>query len=55
MKVLATIHNDPPAGLPMVETRNEVEKRGGHFNNMVQVVFHICRNCLTIHAGNRCD
>ncbi len=55
MKVLAVIRNDPPAGLPMCETMKEVEKRGGHFNDMVQVVFHICKCCLTIHVGNRCD
>jgi hypothetical protein len=55
MKILAVIINDPPSGLPMVETMKEVNKRKGHFNNFVQVVFHICRSCLTLHAANRCD
>jgi hypothetical protein len=55
MKVLAVIRNDPPSGLPMVETMRSVRKKNGHFNIFVQVVFHICKGCLTIHAGNRCD
>jgi hypothetical protein len=55
MKVLATVQNDPPGGLPMIESADEVQKSGGHFNWSVQVIFHICKGCLTIHAGNRCD
>jgi len=55
MKVLAVLRNDPPSGLPMVETMRNVKKNGGHFNWFVQVVFHICKGCLTIHAANRCD
>ncbi len=55
MRILAVICNDPPAGLPMVETARDVAKKGGHFDRFLQVQFHICKNCLTIHAGNRCD
>jgi hypothetical protein len=55
MKILAAIQNDPIYGLPMTESKKEIEKGGGHFNHWVQVTFHICRNCLTIHAANRCD
>jgi hypothetical protein len=55
MNVLAAIMNDPPSGLPMIEPMREVRKAKGHFNSYVQVIFHICRGCLTIHACNRCD
>jgi hypothetical protein len=55
MKILAVIINDPPSGLPMVETMQEVNKNKGRFNKYVQVVFHVCRGCLTLHVGNRCD
>ena len=55
MKVLGVILNDPPSGLPMVETLRKVERNNGSFDNYVQVVFHICKGCLTIHAANRCD
>jgi hypothetical protein len=54
MKVLAVVQNDPIGGLPMVETTREVTKRG-QANHWVQVVFHICKGCLSIHAANRCD
>jgi len=54
MKILAVVMNDPPSGLPMVETIEEVKKDHGHFNNQVQVIFHVCRGCLTLHAANRC-
>jgi hypothetical protein len=55
MKIPAAISNDPPSGLPMVETMNDVKKNKGHFDYSVQVIFHICRGCLTLHAGNQCD
>jgi hypothetical protein len=55
MKILAVICNDPPAGLPMVETLRDVKKNRGNFDRWCQVVFHICKGCLTIHAANRCD
>lgn len=55
MKVLACILNDPPSGLPMIETMRDVKKNKGHFNNYSQIVFHICKGCQTIHSGNRCD
>jgi hypothetical protein len=55
MKILASIINDPPGGLPMLETMEQVQKANGHFNSYVQVVFHICPGCLSIHAANRCD
>jgi hypothetical protein len=55
MKILAVILNDPPSGLPMAESLKKVEKNRGHFNQFVQEVFHMCKNCLTIHVGNRCD
>lgn len=55
MKILASIINDPPSGLPMIESVKEVKKNKGHFNSYVQVIFHICRGCLTLHAANRCD
>lgn len=55
MKILASIINDPPGGLPMLETMEHVNEHRGHFNHYVQVVFHICGGCLSIHAANRCD
>jgi hypothetical protein len=55
MKILASIVNDPPGGLPMLETVEHVKKDKGFFNSWVQVVFHICPGCLSIHAANRCD
>jgi len=55
MKVLATVINDPQAGLPMVQSMEDLAENKGHANHFVQVVYHICPQCLTIHAGNRCD
>jgi hypothetical protein len=55
MKILATVHNEPLAGLPMIETKKQVKKNKGHFNHWLQMVFHVCVGCWTIHAGNRCD
>ncbi len=55
MRVLASIINDPLGGLPMLETAEQVRASNGFFNSWVQVVFHICPNCLSIHAANRCD
>jgi hypothetical protein len=55
MKILAVQSNDPPAGLPMFETLKDVKKNHGHFNWYTQVIFHICKGCLTLHAANRCD
>jgi hypothetical protein len=55
LKILAVIRNDPPSGLPMVETMAHVKKAKGHFDCFVQVVYHVCRHCLAIHVGNRCD
>jgi hypothetical protein len=48
MKILASICDDPVGGLPMV-------CREGPFNRGVQVVYHICPNCFTVRAANRCD
>jgi hypothetical protein len=53
MKVLAVIHNDPWCGLPLIERIEDVQDRSA--NHYVQVVYHICPKCLTLHAGNRCD
>ena len=53
IKELAVIHNDPYSGLPMIETLEEARQKGA--NHWVQVVFHICSQCLTIYVSNRCD
>jgi hypothetical protein len=55
MKVLASIINDPLGGLPMIESSQQVRMNNGKVNTWVQVVFHICPGCLSIHVGNRCD
>lgn len=55
MKILAAIPNDPPSGLPMIESVETVEEGNGHFNRWVQAVFHVCDACFTVHACNRCD
>jgi hypothetical protein len=55
MKILASVINDPLGGLPMIESTKQVKANNGHFNNSVQVVFHLCPSCLSIHAANRCD
>jgi hypothetical protein len=55
MKILARICNDPTFGLPMIETSEDVERSHGVVNRWVQVVYHICEQCLTIRAFNRCD
>jgi hypothetical protein len=52
MKILAAVHNDPEGGFPLVERR---ANRNHHANFWVQIVYHICPECFTIHAGNRCD
>jgi hypothetical protein len=53
MKVLAAIHNDPKGGLPLVQRLEDVQDCSA--NSWVQVVYHICPECLTLHAGSRCD
>lgn len=53
LKFLAVVLNDPPGGLPMIEPLNAKTKK--FWNSTVQVVFHICKHCLTIHATNVCD
>jgi hypothetical protein len=55
MKILAVIRNDPPSGLPMIETMRQVKRVHGDFDHWNEVVFHICKKCLTIHVGSRCD
>jgi hypothetical protein len=55
MKVLAAIPNDPPSGLPMLETMSQVEADGGHFNHYVQLVYYFCDQCQTIRTLNECD
>jgi hypothetical protein len=54
MKILAAVCNDPMSGLPMIETEEDIESHGV-VNRWVQVVFHICEDCLSIRAFNRCD
>ena len=53
MQVLAAMYNDPPAGLPMIESMEPGEKRR-RFNYGVQLVFHLCDACFTVHSCNRC-
>ncbi len=55
MQIFATLHNDPPSGLPMTQTMKDVEENKGHFDRYVEVIYHICPECLAIHVGNRCD
>jgi hypothetical protein len=55
MKILAAVCNDPPGGLPMVESIAMAQADHGHFDRGVQVVFHICNSCFTVQASNRCD
>jgi hypothetical protein len=55
MKILAAIKNDPPSGLPMLETMSEVDANNGHFNHYVQLVYYFCDQCHTIRALNECD
>lgn len=55
MKILASVSNYPPSGLPMIETLDDAERCGGVFNRWAQVVFHVCDKCFTVHACNRCD
>ena len=54
MKELAVIHNDPHAGLPMIESAEKLSDPSW-FNEWVQVVYWVCEECLTIAASNRCD
>lgn len=54
MNVIAAIRNDPPGGLPIVETIDEVKKSPyGHFNFFVTVYFHMCKRCNSIHAHSQ--
>jgi hypothetical protein len=53
LKFLAGVLNDPWGGLPMVEPANKKTKKD--WNYYVHVQFHICSNCWTIYACNRCD
>jgi hypothetical protein len=52
MRILASVSNDPPSGLPMIEVVNNSRLV---YNRWVQLVFHVCDECFTIHACNRCD
>ena len=54
MKVIAAIHNDPPNGLPLIETMDRVRKsKTGSFNWFVTVYFHFCRSCNSVHAHSQ--
>ena len=54
MKVMAAIHNDPPNGLPLVDTMEKVEKsKWGTFNSFVVVYFHFCNSCNTVHGHSQ--
>jgi len=55
MKILAAVCNDPPVGLPMIETLETVNQSNGSFNRWVQLVFHLCDTCFTVHSCSRCD
>lgn len=52
MKVLAAAFNDPPAGLPVIEPLEDGRHR---YNFGVQLLFHLCDACFTVHSCNRCD
>ena len=52
MKFLAAVRNDPPNGLPFVETLEKVSP-DGHFNSFVAVYFHYCKSCSTISCHNQ--
>ncbi|GEM_PF-1413528 len=54
MKVMAAIHNDPPNGLPLVDTMEKVQQsKSGMFNYFVVVFFHFCKSCKTVHAHSQ--
>jgi hypothetical protein len=60
MQVLAAIHNDPEGGLPLVEPQSKKKRVTcgdirHSYNHWVQVVYHICPECLTLHVASRCD
>ncbi len=55
MRILAGPINDPPGGLPMIESLADVAANNGHFDEFVQVVFHFCPSCHSVHATNRRD
>lgn len=54
MNIVAAIRNDPPGGLPIVETLEEVKKSPtGYFNFFVTVYFHVCKRCNSIHVHSQ--
>lgn len=54
MKVVAAIHNDPPSGLPLIETMETMRKpQRRSFNHFVSVYFHLCNSCNTVHAHSQ--
>ena len=54
MNVIASIHNDPPNGLPLIETMDDVNASPTHdFNFFVTVYFHCCKKCGSIHAHSQ--
>lgn len=55
LRVIASICNAPPHGLPMIETLEEVLANNGHYNRWVQLTYRICTKCFTVRAANRSD
>ena len=54
LPVIAAIHNDPPNGLPFIQTMEDVRKsKTGFFNFFVTVYFHMCVVCNTIHGHSQ--
>lgn len=52
MKELAVIHNDPASGLPLWDPV-ETYTRGDDVNHWMQLVYHICEECLTLRVSLR--
>lgn len=50
LKVLAAIKNDPPGGLPMLESLEQIEQDDGFFNSWVQLVYYVCDRCFAIRV-----
>ena len=54
MHVIAAMHNDPPGGLPIVETMEDVARSSsGWFNYFVMVYFHICKRCGSLNGHSQ--
>lgn len=54
MKELAVIHNDPRNGLPLWDPPSVLDE-GRDVDHWVQLVYHVCEECLTLRVGLRRD